>query len=68
MRKQRLKLNLIQLQHILLTKTTAAQNEVVLSCHNVHGLYFLAVVLVGTIIGIVPLNVFVVCISFRFEM
>ena len=30
---------------ILLTKTTAAQNEVALSYHKVRGLYFLAVVL-----------------------
>ena len=29
---------------IRLTKTTAAQNEVALSCHKVRGLYFLAVV------------------------
>ena len=35
---------------ILLTKTTAAQNDVALSCHNVRGLYFLAVVFVGTIV------------------
>ena len=28
---------------ILLTKTTAAQNGVALSCHKVRGLYFLAV-------------------------
>ena len=34
---------------ILLTKT-AAQNDVALSCHNVRGLYFLAVVFVGTIV------------------
>ena len=31
--------------YILLTKTTAAQTEVVLSYHNVRGLYFLEVVL-----------------------
>ena len=30
---------------ILLTKTTAAQNEVALSYHKVRGLYFLAIVL-----------------------
>ena len=35
---------------ILLTKTTASQNEVALSYHNVRGLYFLAFVFVGTII------------------
>ena len=35
---------------ILLTKTTAAQNEVALSYHIVRGLYFLAVVFVATIV------------------
>ena len=35
---------------ILLTKTTAAQNEGVLSYLRVRGLYFLAVVFVSTII------------------
>ena len=35
---------------ILLTKTTAAQNEVALSYHRVRGLYFLAVVFVATIL------------------
>ena len=34
---------------ILLTKTTAAQNEVALSYHRVRGLYFLAVIFVATI-------------------
>ena len=34
---------------ILLTKT-ATQNDVALSCHNVRGLYYLAVVFVGTIV------------------
>ena len=34
---------------ILLTKTTAAENAAALSYHNVRGLYFLAVVFVGTI-------------------
>ena len=34
---------------ILLTKTTAAQNEVALSYHTVRGLYFLAVVFVRSI-------------------
>ena len=33
----------------LLTKATAAQNEVALSYHRVRGLYFLAVVFVATI-------------------
>ena len=32
---------------ILLTKTTAAQNDVALSYHRVRGLYFLAVVFCG---------------------
>ena len=35
---------------ILLTKTTAAQNEDALSYHSVRGLYFQAVVFVATII------------------
>ena len=39
----------VYLQSILLTKTTAAQNEVALSYHKVHGLYFLAVVFEETI-------------------
>ena len=34
---------------ILHIKTTAAQNEVVVSYHKARGLYFLAVVFVGTI-------------------
>ena len=34
---------------ILLTKTTAAQNEVALSYHKVRGLYFLVVVSVRSI-------------------
>ena len=33
--------------HILLTRTTAARNEVVLRYHKVRGLYFLAVVFCG---------------------
>ena len=36
---------------ILLTKTTAAQNEAALSYHKVRGLYFLAVAFVVTIGG-----------------
>ena len=36
--------------YILLTKTTAAQNEAALSCHRLRGLYFLAVVSVRSII------------------
>ena len=39
------------IQHaILLTKTTAAQNEVALSYHEVRGLYFLAGVFAATIV------------------
>ena len=38
------------IQYILLTRTTAAQNEVALSCHRVRGLYFLAVVFVRGIV------------------
>ena len=37
---------------ILLTKTTAAQNEIALSYHRVRGLYFLAVVFAATIVNI----------------
>ena len=37
--------------NILLTKTTAAQNEAALSYHRMCGLYFLAVVFVATIVG-----------------
>ena len=36
---------------ILLTKTTAAQNEAALSYHRLRGLYFLAVVFVRSIIS-----------------
>ena len=36
---------------ILLTKTTAAQNGVALSCHKVRGLYFLAAVFVRSIVA-----------------
>ena len=39
---------------MLLTKTTAAQNEDALSYYKVRGLYFLAVVFVRTIILVVP--------------
>ena len=39
----------LQPSTILLTKTTAAQNEVALSYHKVRGVYFLAVVFVRTI-------------------
>ena len=35
---------------ILLTQTTAVQNEVILSYHKVHRLYFLAVVFVRSIL------------------
>ena len=34
---------------MLLTKTTAAQNEIALNYHSVRGLYFLAVVFLTTI-------------------
>ena len=40
---------IIILRHMLLTKTTTAQNEVALSYHKVRGLYFLAVVFVRSI-------------------
>ena len=36
---------------ILLTKTTAARNEIALSYHKVRGLYFLAVVFAATIVN-----------------
>ena len=39
--------------YILLTKKTAAQNEVALSYHRVRGLYFLAVVFAATIVAMV---------------
>ena len=39
-------------QTILLTKTTAAQNEDALSYHRVRGLYFQAVVFVATIVSL----------------
>ena len=35
---------------ILVTKTTAAQNEVALSYHRVHGVNFLAVVFTATVV------------------
>ena len=38
---------------ILLTKTTAVENEVALSYHRMRGLYFLAVVFASTIESIV---------------
>ena len=41
---------------ILLTKTTAVQNEVALSYHKVRGLYFLAVVFAATIDGMTSLE------------
>ena len=40
------------MESILLTKTTAAQNEVALSYHSVRGLYFLAVVFVSNLLRI----------------
>ena len=39
----------LQPSTILLTKTTAEQNEVALSYHKVRGLYFLAIVFVRSI-------------------
>ena len=39
---------------LLLTKTTAAQNEVALSYHRVRGLYFLGVVFVRSMIFPTP--------------
>ena len=39
---------------ILLTKTTAAQNDVALSYHRVRGLYFLPVVFAATIATPLP--------------
>ena len=36
--------------YILITKTTAAQNEVALSYHKLRGLYFLAIIFAATII------------------
>ena len=42
---------------VLLTKTTAAQNEYALSYYKVRGLYFLVVVFVGIIVSIVPTQV-----------
>ena len=43
-------------EYILLTKTTAAQNEDTFSYHKVRGLYFLAVVFVRSIV-IVTLSI-----------
>ena len=45
-------------QIILLTKTTAAQNEVALSYHRVRGQYFLTVTFVATIIALNQCNPF----------
>ena len=41
---------LFQIYTILLTKITAAQNEVALSYHRVRGLYFLAAIFAATIV------------------
>ena len=50
-RRQLMKLQIhAEIKIILLTKTTAGQNEVALSYHNVRGLYFLTVAFVATII------------------
>ena len=48
----------ITVEIILLTKTTAAQKEVALSYRRVRGLYFLAVVFVGSIFHVVQIHVF----------
>ena len=48
--------------YILLTKTTAARNEVALSYHRVRGLYFRAVVFVATIVMIRVPSSFLICI------
>ena len=54
--------NFYALVHLLLTKTTVAQNEVALCYDRVRGPYFLAVVFVSTIVVIitVPLHMFYV--------
>ena len=46
----------LQPSTILLTKTTAAQNEVALSYHKVRGLYFLAVVFVRSIYEVINME------------
>ena len=50
-------INYIINQNILLTKTTATQNEVALSYHRARGLYLLVVVSAGTIVGWVGVTV-----------
>ena len=42
--------------HILLTKTTVAQNEVALNYHGMRGLYFLAIIFASTTVGSCALN------------
>ena len=46
------------LKNILVTKTTAAQNEVALSYHKVRGLYFLAIVFVSSIVNLSLVSLF----------
>ena len=46
--------------YILLTKTTAAQNEAALSYHRVRGLHFLAVIIFAT--TILPISLHSNCI------
>ena len=48
---------------MLLTKTTAAQNDVALSYHRVRGLYFPAVIFAATIIKIVRYYTCAMCYS-----
>ena len=52
----RILFNLSWYDIILLTKTTAAQNEDALSYYRVCGLYFLAVVFVRSIVEILLIN------------
>ena len=56
MNKVRIDCNTAATLYGLLTKTTAAQNEVALSYDRVRGLYFLAVVFAATIVYIIPLT------------
>ena len=49
-KKVRTVIKYVYILYILLTKTTAAQNEVALSYHRVREFYFLAVVFEATIV------------------
>ena len=53
---------------IFLTKTTAAQNKVLLSYHRVRGLYFLVVVFAATIVHIQTTIYYIVHIYFKLWM